>query len=105
MERAMARICREAGASVCTNVLLRDLNTHSSRTDERRIEVIANGLPLWNGSQLAIDTTLVSPLTSQAEPRRHQQTTPTGKKELRSASREGPKRGHTQNWWEEGVPG
>ena len=75
MERAMARICREAGASVCTNVLLRDLNTHSSRTDERRIEVIANGLPLWNGSQLAIDTTLVSPLTSQAEPRRHQQTT------------------------------
>ena len=30
---------------------------------------------LWNGSQLAIDTTLVSPLTSQAEPRRHQQTT------------------------------
>ena len=75
MERAMARICREAGASVCTNVLLRDLNTHSSRTDERRIEVIANGLPLWNGSQLAIDTTLVSPPTSQAEPRRHQQTT------------------------------
>ena len=75
MERAMARICREAGASVCTNVLLRDLNTHGSRTDERRIEVIANGLPLWNGSQLAIDTTLVPPLTSQAEPRRHQQTT------------------------------
>ena len=55
MERAMARICREAGASVSTNILLRDLNTHSSRTDERRIEVIANGLPLWNGSQLAID--------------------------------------------------
>ena len=75
MERAMARICREAGASVSTNILLRDLNTHSSRTDERRIEVIANGLPLWNGSQLAIDTTLVSPLTSQAEPRRHQRTT------------------------------
>ena len=75
MERAMARICREAGASVCTNVLLRDLNTHSSRTDEWRSEVIANGLPLWNGSQLAIDTPLVSPLTSQTEPRRHQQST------------------------------
>ena len=101
MERAMARICREAGASVCTNVLLRDLNTHSSRTDERRIEVIANGLPLWNGSQLAIDTTLVSPLTSQAEPG----VTSKPQQEVRSASREGPKRGHTQNWWEEGVPG
>ena len=75
LERAMARICCEAGASVCTNVLLNDLNTQSTRTDERRIEVIANGLPLWNGAQLAIDTTLVSPLTSQAQPRRHQRTT------------------------------
>ena len=27
-------------------------------------------LPLWQGSQLAVDTTLVSPLTSAAEPRR-----------------------------------
>ena len=27
----------------------------------RRIEVIANGLPLWGGAQLAVDTTLVSP--------------------------------------------
>ena len=32
---------------------------------------MANGLPLWNGSQLAIDTTLVSPLTSDGRPRRH----------------------------------
>ena len=71
----MARICREAGASVSTNILLRDLNTNTTRTDERRIEVIANGLPLWNGSQLAIDTTLVSPLTASAQPRRHQRTT------------------------------
>ena len=29
-----------------------------------------NGLPLWNGAQVAVDTTLVSPLTSSAEPRR-----------------------------------
>ena len=56
-------------------ILLRDLNTNITRTDERRIEVIANGLPLWNGSQLAIDTTLVSPLTASAQPRRHQRTT------------------------------
>ena len=55
-----------------TNVLVRDLNTGATRHDERRIEVIANGLPLWNGSQLAVDTTLVSLLTSTGQPRRHQ---------------------------------
>ena len=72
LERAAARICREAGALVSTNVLVRDLNTGATRHDERRIEVIANGLPLWNGSQLAVDTTLVSPLASTGQPRRHQ---------------------------------
>ena len=34
--------------------------------------MIANGLPLWNGCQLAVDTTLVSPLTAAGQPRRHQ---------------------------------
>ena len=40
-----------------------------SRFDDRRIEVIANGLPLWNGAQLAVDTTIVSPLTAAGEAR------------------------------------
>ena len=40
------------------------------RIDDRTTEVIANGLPLWHGSQLAIDTTLVPPLTAAGEPRR-----------------------------------
>ena len=40
------------------------------RVDDRTIEVTATGLPLWHGSQLAIDTTLVSPLTGAAQPRR-----------------------------------
>ena len=40
-----------------------------SRVDDRRIEVIANGLPMWGGSQLAVDTTLASPLTRSGEPR------------------------------------
>ena len=31
--------------------------------DARRVEVVANSLPLWHGSQLAIDATIVSPLT------------------------------------------
>ena len=45
LEKAMARVCRKAGAAVSTNVLVRDLNTTTHRTDERRIEVIANALP------------------------------------------------------------
>ena len=50
MERAAARICREAGARVTTNTRLVDLNLeHLDRQDDRRIEVIANGLPLWGG--------------------------------------------------------
>ena len=68
-ERAAARICREAGARVTTNTLVRDLNAPVDRLDDRRIEVIANGLPLWNGAQLAVDTTIVSPITRDAVPR------------------------------------
>ena len=64
LERAAARVCRETGARVTTNTLVRDLNVAVSRFDDRRIEVIANGLPLWNGAQLAVDTTIVSPLTA-----------------------------------------
>ena len=70
LERAAARICREGGARVTTNTRLADLNIHTlSRVDDCRIEVIANGLPMWGGSQLAVDTTLVSPLTRSGEPR------------------------------------
>ena len=64
LERAAARVCREAGARVTCNTLVRDLNVAVARFDDRRIEVIANGLPLWNGAQLAVDTTIVSPLTA-----------------------------------------
>ena len=36
----------------------------------RRLEVVADGLPLFHGAQLAIDTTLVSPVRSDGAPRR-----------------------------------
>ena len=72
LERAAARVCREAGATVACTVLVRDLNIHPDRLDDRRIEVIANGLPLWGGAQLAVDTTLVSPLDASGAARRHQ---------------------------------
>ena len=70
LEKAAARVCREAGARVTTNTRLMDLKIDNiQRQDDRRIEVIANGLPLWGGVQLAIDTTLMSPLTRASEPR------------------------------------
>ena len=70
LERAAARVCREAGARVTTHTLLSDLNVPSvDRFDNRRIEVIANGLPLHHGAQLAVDTALASPLTSAGQPR------------------------------------
>ena len=57
LERATARVCHKAGAAVATNVLVRNLNLKAARQDERRIKVIANGLSLWGGLQLAVATT------------------------------------------------
>ncbi|OLP84021.1 hypothetical protein AK812_SmicGene35145 [Symbiodinium microadriaticum] len=37
--------------------------------DTRRIEVVANGLLFWRGSQLAFDATIVSPLTRLGDAR------------------------------------
>ena len=34
--------------------------------DGRHLEVVANGVPLFHGAQLAIDTTLVSPVGRDA---------------------------------------
>ena len=62
-EVCMARICREARARVKESQLFRDLNVIVPADNQRRIEVIANGLPFWGGKQVAIDTTVVSTLT------------------------------------------
>ena len=54
-----------------TNVLVRDLDLGVlNHLDGRRIEVIADGLPLFGGVQLAVDTTLVSVLRGDSMPRR-----------------------------------
>ena len=37
--------------------------------DDRRIEVVANGLALWHGSQQAVDATIVSPVTRAGDAR------------------------------------
>ena len=49
---------------------LRDLNVGGVLpTDDRRLECVVTGLRFYNGAQLAVDTTLVSPLTGRGEPR------------------------------------
>ena len=58
-----ARVCREAGARITTNVLVGCLDLGvPEATGARRLEVVADGLPLFGGAQLAVDTTLVSAL-------------------------------------------
>ena len=57
-ERTLARVCREAGATVRFNAMLRDMNIAMVATDHRAIEVLASGLPLYHGVQLAVDITI-----------------------------------------------
>ena len=48
---------------------MRDMNLLGiSGHDSRQIEVVANGLPLWHGAQLAVDTTMVSPVRRDGTP-------------------------------------
>ena len=61
------RVCQEAGARVARNVRLANMNIDVAVTDDRRIEVVANGLPCWHGSQQAVDATIVSPVTRNGE--------------------------------------
>ena len=69
LESAAARVCREAGGRVTTNVMVRDLDLPVLNvTDSRRMEVVVDGLPLFGGSQLAVDTKLVCSLHSDGSP-------------------------------------
>ena len=68
-ERTLARVCREAGASVRRNVKLVDMNIAVAANDERAIEVVASGLPVHHGAQLAVDITLRCALTASGLPR------------------------------------
>ena len=43
---------------------------HFNALDSRRLEVVADGLTLWRGAQLAVDRTLVSPLSRNGAARR-----------------------------------
>ena len=69
LESAAAKICREAGGRVATNLFVRDLDVNvPGLMDNRRLEVVADGLPLFAGAQLAVDITLVCPLHADGNP-------------------------------------
>ena len=62
-ERTSASICREAGAVVRCNIKLsklREMSVTVAANDEREVEVLASGLPLEPGAQLAVDDTFRS---------------------------------------------
>ena len=52
-----------------TNAMLRDFDLAAPNpADQRRVEILADGLPLFGGAQLAVDTTLVSPSHCDGSP-------------------------------------
>ena len=59
------------------NQFLREmgLETAVHRTDERRVELVVKGLPLFHGVPLALDATVVSPLRADGTARPHADTT------------------------------
>ena len=75
LENVAARVCREAGGRVRTNLVVRDMDLGAHNLDGRRLEIIVDGLLLWGGSQLAVDTTMVSPLTCDGVAQRGTATT------------------------------
>ena len=90
VESAGARICREAGARVSTNVFVRDLDLAAPNVhDARRLEIIPRG------AQLAIDTTLVSAHHCDGSARRGGATTD-GAALVAALAR----RPRTQSWWD-----
>ena len=46
-----------------TNAFVRDMDlVEHNALDGRRLEIVADGLTSWHGAQLAVDTTMVSPV-------------------------------------------
>ena len=70
-----ARACREAGATVRFNTMLRDMNINVSANDQRSIEVLASGLPLHHGAQVTVDITLRCALRGCSNAHLHTATT------------------------------
>ena len=67
-ECAVARMCREAGATVRRNAKLKDLNLGVSQSDGRHVKVLAQGLPCYGGRPMVVDVTLRHGLTAEGLP-------------------------------------
>ena len=93
---------REVGAKVMFNVLLRDMNVDVPASDGRRIEVLAQDLPCFSGTQSAINITLRSPLTSAPQCCGHRwgSVAPSSKRQREDVPRADWSSGR---WAEEGV--
>ena len=69
LERAWARVFREAGARVQTDVLLRNIDLQGlAVNDGRMLEIVATGLPLHRGVPLGVDSTMGAPLHANGLP-------------------------------------
>ena len=67
----LCRAQREAGARMSTNIRVQDFDLlPGGQLDDRRLPVVADGLPLFHGAQLAIDAVLVSLVRADGAPRR-----------------------------------
>ena len=86
VESAAACVCREAGARVSLNVRVQDMDlARPSAFDNRRLEIVADGLPLFHGAQSAVDTTVVSVLRRDGTP--HPRCVTTDRAALETARR------------------
>ena len=68
----------------------RDMNIDVPVSDARRIEVVATGLPMWHGAQLAIDAKIVSPVTRTGTARPGADTRPAAPVQGRSQTQAAP---------------
>ena len=69
-ERTWRRIFTEAGAVVQKNQKLADMKIAGvSPMDDRQVEIMATGLPLYQGLPLVCDASLVSPVKANGIPR------------------------------------
>ena len=69
LESVVARICREAGGRVATNVLVRELDLVGvPAADGRRLEVVVDGLPLLQASSWPLTPLWSVPCAVTAQP-------------------------------------
>ena len=68
LERAWQQVFREAGARVVPQAFLRDMDLGVHASDNRRIDLVARGLPLFGGVPTCGDAALVSHVHADGTP-------------------------------------